>query len=127
VECFKKEKWASISNFVDLTEQDEQKDCNPAKLAIKRAKLASTRNSSQYIDLRWIAGVSVAAEVSFSLMNNILTPERLRLKPTTVENLMFLKLNRNMWDKFTFARVVQGQRGQQSMEPSADDVEEIIE
>ncbi len=110
-----------------MTEQDEQKDCNPAKLAIKRAKLASTRNSSQYIDLRWIAGVSVAAEVSFSLMNNILTPERLRLKPTTVENLMFLKLNRNMWDKFTFARVVQGQRGQQSMEPSADDVEEIIE
>jgi hypothetical protein len=90
VECFKKEKWASISNFVDLTEQDEQKDCNPAKLAIKRAKLASTRNSSQYIDLRWIAGVSVAAEVSFQLMNNILTPERLRLKPTTVENLMFL-------------------------------------
>jgi hypothetical protein len=127
VECFKKEKWASISNFVDLTEQDEQKDCNPAKLAIKRAKLASTRNSSQYIDLRWIAGVSVAAEVSFSLMNNILTPERLRLKPTTVENLMFLKLNRNMWDKFTFARVLQGQRGRQSMEPSADDVEEIIE
>jgi hypothetical protein len=112
VECFKKEKWTDVSKFIDLTEEEvEQKESlNPAKMAIKRAKLASSRNSSQYIDLRWIAGVSVAAEVSFSIMNNILTPERLRLQPTTVENLMFLKLNRNLWDKFTFARALQAPR-----------------
>ncbi len=60
---------------------------------------------TQWNALNWIAGVSVAAEVSFSLMNNILTPERLRLKPTTVENLMFLKLNRNMSPSPEFCKV----------------------
>jgi hypothetical protein len=53
VDCFKKEKWASVLNFVDLTEPDDHKESNPAKLAMKRAKIASSRNSSEYIDLRW--------------------------------------------------------------------------
>jgi hypothetical protein len=57
-------------------------------------------------------------------MNNILTPERLRLKPKTVENLMFLKLNRNMWDKFTFARACQSEKQQLSVD---DAVQEIID
>ena len=59
-----------------------------------------------YISLEWIPATSVIAERSFSQSGLIYSELRQRLLPYNLECLMFLKHNRNFWDVFTVATLI---------------------
>ena len=59
-----------------------------------------------YISLEWIPATSVIAERSFSQSGLIYSELRQRLLPYILECLMFLKHNRNFWDVFTVATLI---------------------
>lgn len=66
------------------------------RIEAKRRRLSSS--VTKYLDCRFIPATSCSAERLFSAARWILTCKRKRMSPILFEALLFLKLNRNMWD-----------------------------
>jgi hypothetical protein len=62
---------------------------------LKRQKVAPP---SKYVDTRFVVPTSNDVERLFSLCKRIYSPLRRNLAPKTLEMLVFLKTNRNLWD-----------------------------
>ena len=83
--------------------EDENSDGgNYAALALKRAKKKRKISPMiQYVDFDKLPVSSNIVERFFSQVKLVLTPLRNSLQPSTLESIMFLKMNRHLWGKLT--------------------------
>ena len=83
------------------TDDDEDDFENYANRVAKRLKrqLQAHVPRDQYINLDLIPGTSVNCERLFSVAKHILTDTRKNTSPLLFEALMFLKVNRNLWNQ----------------------------
>ena len=56
------------------------------------------RTSSKYVDTRFVSGTSNVCEQLFSKAKHIMTPTRRRMDPSTLESILLLKINSDLWD-----------------------------
>ena len=56
------------------------------------------RTSSKYVDTRFASGTSNICEQLFSKAKHIMTPTRRRMDPSTLEGILLLKINSDLWD-----------------------------
>jgi hypothetical protein len=56
------------------------------------------RTSSKYVDTRFASGTSNVCEQLFSKAKHIMTPTRRRMDPSTLEAILLLKINSDLWD-----------------------------
>ena len=56
------------------------------------------RISSKYVDTRFVSGTSNVCEQLFSKAKHIMTPTRRRMDPSTLESILLLKINSDLWD-----------------------------
>ncbi|KAI2507198.1 hypothetical protein MHU86_7264 [Fragilaria crotonensis] len=68
---------------------------------LKVEKLESSVGREQYVNIEVIPGTSVNCERLFSLAKHILTDTRKNTSPVLFEALLFLKVNRSLWDART--------------------------
>ena len=97
------EQAASLAN--DEEEDDFE---NYAHRVAKRMKLQLQAHvpRDQYINLDVIPGTSVNCERLFSVAKHILTDTRKNTSPLLFEALMFLKLNRNLWNHYSVGKAM---------------------
>jgi hypothetical protein len=67
--------------------------------ARKKAKLQT--NASSYTNVAWIPATSNIVERLFSRMKMVFSPRRQRMNPATIECVMMLLCNRDLWDLST--------------------------
>ena len=56
------------------------------------------RTSSKYVDTRFVLETSNVCEQLFSKAKHIMTPTRRRMDPSTLESILLLKINSDLWD-----------------------------
>jgi hypothetical protein len=98
------EQAGSLTNNDD----DEHDFENYAKRVAKRLKIQMQAQvpRDQYINLDVIPGTSVNCERLFSVAKHILTDTRKNTSPLLFEALMFLKLNRNLWNHHSVGKAM---------------------
>lgn len=101
---FRKENW--ISDIPQANESNGDSADNIALEILKKARKEYAARESMFIPLNWIPPTSVKCERSFSWFGNIHTNDRQSLCPTTVEDLMMLKCNPNLWDAYVVGLAV---------------------
>jgi len=70
----------------------------------KRAKIGSHETISNYIDCSFIEPTSNIAERLFSRVRKVWTEDRKRMLPSTLEVVMILKYNKQLWDVDTITK-----------------------
>ena len=89
----------------EIADVDAQGSLNFAQAILereqKRRKLNQGVAKSEYIPLDWIPVTSCEAERLFSLCRKIFTEFRRAMTTKTLEMLIFLKINRELWDMRT--------------------------
>ena len=84
---------------------EEQENVNVAQAILereqKRRKLNQEGRKSEYIPLEWIPATSCEAERLFSLYRKVFNEFRPGMSMKTLEALLFLKINRELWDSRT--------------------------
>ena len=71
----------------------------------KKARGMEAEVVPTYTSLLYIPGTSNRVERLFSTAKNILEPHRSSMLPRHVENLLFLKCNRNLWGISTISTI----------------------
>lgn len=82
------------------TPSEVQQSNNFAKNALKKAKI-DKGDSSNYLNTSFLRPTSNDCERLFSLGKRIYSSKRKQLAPRTLEALVFLKANQEMWDQKT--------------------------
>lgn len=65
-----------------------------------------TDKKSKYIKVGWIPCTTCEVERLFSMCKHIFSPFRKALLPETIEILLYLHANRELWDINTFGRAI---------------------
>ena len=55
------------------------------------------RTNTKYVDTRFVSGTSKVCEQLFSKAKHVMTPTRRRMDPLTLEAILLLKINSNLW------------------------------
>ena len=79
-----------------------------AERAHKRQHVQDKSEGSEYINTRFLLPTSCVVERLFSLAKRVFSPHRRRLSTKTLEALLFLNQNRQLWNLSTVAPVVNG-------------------
>ena len=83
---------------VDCSETEDPRDyASKVMRCLKRQKMEN-ETCDKYINLDVLPGTSVNCERLFSLAKHILTDTRKKTAPKLFEALLFLKVNRALWD-----------------------------
>ena len=100
-----KEALIPFRNTVEIPE-DLEDDINLtyAQKVIQRTK--SRKVSSRYIDLGSIPPTSCEVERLFSIARHVYSEDRRGLLPVNLEGSLFLKVNRQYWDKSLVSRAI---------------------
>jgi hypothetical protein len=98
---------AAFNNEMVDTE-DRGEDESYAVRVVKRLKMQMQEHTQRekYMTLDIIPGTSVNCERLFSLAKHILTDTRKNTSPLLFEALLFLKVNRNLWDAYSVGRAM---------------------
>ncbi|KAE9360430.1 hypothetical protein PF008_g1816 [Phytophthora fragariae] len=78
-----------------LSEEDSESEETFAQQALKRRRLAGPADI--YIDTGFVPPTSNICERLFSQSNLVLSDQRRALRPATLEMLVFLRANRDLW------------------------------
>ena len=92
-----------------LEEQAGHEEESYAARVAKRLKVKKFENGvgrEQYVNVEVIPGTSVNCERLFSLAKHILTDTRKNTLPILFEALIFLKVNRSLWDANTVGKAM---------------------
>jgi hypothetical protein len=98
-----------VDTTVILTEPgSDDEDVSYAVRVAKRLKQEEmkTVKREQFVNLDVIPGTSVNCERLFSLAKNILTDTRKCTAPVLFEALLFLKVNRHLWDAYSVGKAM---------------------
>jgi hypothetical protein len=87
-----------------------------AERALKRQRVQGITEGSKYINMRFLLPTSCVVERLFSLAKRVFSPHRRRLSTKTLEALLFLNQNRQLWNLSTVALVVNGRDDAESDE-----------
>ena len=79
-----------------------------AERALKRQRVQDKTEGSKYINTRFLLPTSRVVERLFSLAKRVFSPHRRRLSTKTLDALLFLNQNRQLWNLSTVASVVNG-------------------
>lgn len=98
---------ASLKNSTALPAAASQKDSglSYAERALKQQKMDSDA-AAEYIDTTFLLPTSNDVERLFSLASRLYTPHRRCMQPRTLEALVFLNRNRDLWDEALVAQIV---------------------
>lgn len=89
------------------------------RIEAKRRRLSSS--STKYINCKFIPATSCSVERLFSAARWILTCLRKRMSPILFESLLFLKLNRRLWDLKLVSSAIKIQPKERYIELDHDD------
>ena len=91
-----------------LNDAEEDMDESYASQVVKRLKVQMREKvqREQYCNLDVIPATSVNCERLFSLAKHILTDTRKNTSPLLFEALLFLKVNRNLWDAYSVGKAM---------------------
>ena len=86
-----------------MESESDDEDVSYAVRVAKRLRQEEmeTIRRDQFVNLDVIPGTSVNCERLFSLAKNILTETRKCTAPVLFEALLFLKMNKNLWDAYS--------------------------
>ena len=93
---------AAYNAGASSSDDDDEATNNALKVQrrLKRQKRVSNTAGDNYINLDLLPGTSVNCERLFSLAKHILSDTRKKTSPRLFEALLFLKVNREMWDVY---------------------------
>jgi hypothetical protein len=94
-----------------------------AERALKRQRVQDKTEGSKYINTRFLLPTSCVVERLFSLAKRAFSPHRRRLSTKTLEALLFLNQNRQLWNLSTVALVVNGRSEDAESDEEQDDGE----
>jgi hypothetical protein len=91
-----------------MESESDDEDVSYAVRVAKRLKQEEmeTVKREQFVNLDVIPGTSVNCERLFSLAKNILTDTRKCTAPVLFEALLFLKVNRHLWDAYSVGKAM---------------------
>jgi hypothetical protein len=72
---------------------------------IKRRRVGGSVRD-EYVNMDMLVGTSVSCERIFSIAQHIMTAVRKRTSPLIFETILFLKMNRDNWDKNVVGRAM---------------------
>eukprot|EP00918_Siedleckia_nematoides_P068503 GHVU01149252.1.p2 GENE.GHVU01149252.1~~GHVU01149252.1.p2 ORF type:complete len:428 (-),score=59.77 GHVU01149252.1:4483-5766(-) len=101
---------AATGNTTALTTEEEELPLATQVLLLRNRRIESDR---AYQDLGWIPCTSNVCERAFSMSGKVLTDDRKGLSPHHLELIMFLKLNRQMWNLGLVQRVINSAKGKE--------------
>ncbi|KAI2506038.1 hypothetical protein MHU86_8359 [Fragilaria crotonensis] len=106
----------------DINDAEEDVDESYASQVVKRLKLQmrETVQREQYCNLDVIPATSVNCERLFSLAKHILTDTRKNTSPLLFEALLFLKVNRKLWDAYSVGKAMGRTRGIDDAHPNGN-------
>jgi hypothetical protein len=90
-----------------VVSDDEEGSLTYAELLKKRERKKAKSIPQNIQNLDWIPPTSVICEREFSIATNVYTANRQSMDPTTLEMILFLKFNRNLWSLDSMSRIVQ--------------------
>ena len=86
-------------NSVVQVEEDDDDD-EDFDAALKRARLiAPAPQGSRYVNLTYILAATNIVKRLFSMTRKLWTEDRKKMTPATLEMIMFLKINRDLWNQ----------------------------
>jgi hypothetical protein len=90
-----------------VAEPEEEKEDFALQMArLEQEAKATHAKKSAYRSLAHIAPTSVVVERLFSRAKLIMTPHRRKMDPSTLEMLLLLRYNKDLWDPFTLDEVI---------------------
>jgi hypothetical protein len=95
-----------------------------AERALKRQRVQDKTEGSKYINTRFLLPTSCVVERLFSQAKRVFSPHRRRLNIKTLEALLFLNQNRQLWNLSTVASVVNARDEAESDEEQDDEAED---
>lgn len=106
----------------DINDAEEDVDESYASQVVKRLKLQmrETVQRELYCNLDVIPATSVNCERLFSLAKHILTDTRKNTSPLLFEALLFLKVNRKLWDAYSVGKAMGRTRGIDDAHPNGN-------
>jgi hypothetical protein len=96
--------------------EDHDGALSSAERALKRQRVQDKTEGSKYINTRFLLPTSSVVERLFSLAKRVFSPHRRRLSTKTLDALLFLNQNRQLWNLSTVASVVNGRDDAESDE-----------
>ncbi|KAE9249404.1 hypothetical protein PF002_g5301 [Phytophthora fragariae] len=94
-----------VASPTELNADGDVEDVGFAGRALKRRRLAAEQDH-KFVDTTFLQPTSNAAERLFSMAKRLYKDKRKRLLPRTLEQLIFLRANRDMWGLAEVAQVV---------------------
>ncbi|KAE9046065.1 hypothetical protein PR002_g1893 [Phytophthora rubi] len=88
----------ALSRLENYNNGGEVNNDEPLSFAERVLRQSTTQPPSRYIDLRWIPSTSNEVERLFSRAGLVFSVYRRAMHPTTLETLLFLVYNRDLWD-----------------------------
>jgi hypothetical protein len=95
-----------------------------AERALKRQRVQDKTEGSKYVNTRFLLPTSCVVERLFSQAKRVFSPHRRRLNTKTLEALLFLNQNRELWNLSTVALVVNERDAAESDDEQDDEAED---
>jgi hypothetical protein len=84
-------------NTIAEGSSDHDAELSFAERALKQQRVQDKTEGSKYINTRFLLPTSCVVERFFSLAKRVFSPHRRRLSTKTLEALLFLNQNRQLW------------------------------
>lgn len=90
--------------------QSTQPDQSFADSLLASYEMDVETNSSKYINLKFVLPGTVIVESLFSMVGYMFDDRRMATTPTHIEEQVFLKVNRKLWNEQTFFNILQKEK-----------------
>ena len=109
----------------DDNSDEEDEEVNYAEKVKKRLKMEEMESiqRDQYVNVHVVPGTSVNCERLFSLAKHILTDTRKNTCPLLFEALLFLRVNRDLWNSYSVGKAMGRTREREDLGIAGDDTE----
>ena len=110
----------------DDNSDEEDEEVNYAEKVKKRLKMEEMESiqRDQYVNVHVVPGTSVNCERLFSLATHILTDTRKNTCPLLFEALLFLRVNRDLWNSYSVGKAMGRTREREDLGIAGDDTEQ---